>query len=101
MSKKKNIEEPILETVVEPEFQCCGKDECLDCPLDALKVETTEKPIVVAQPKLDGYIVKDGDSWASISAENVPSGFTKHEYAKRLIELNGNKTLRPGAKVIL
>lgn len=94
MANKKN---PIVPAVEVEEVPCCGKDECLDCPLDAPAVEKA-----VAAPKTSGlYIAKDGDSYASIAAEKAPKGIKRHDYALQLVDKNKNKALADGVEVAL
>jgi hypothetical protein len=84
---------------VEIEVQCCGKDECVECPFDVVE-EVAEK--TVEAPKLAGvYVAKNGDSYASIAAENAPKGIKRHVYALQLVEKNKGKALAAGVEVIL
>lgn len=92
MSTKKNNPVEVIDEV------CCGKDECESCPiLDVADVA----PEPVAAPVAKTYVAADGDTYASVAAKHKPLGTTKHEYAKRLFELNQGKALAAGTEVVL
>lgn len=96
------------EIKIEPvEFDdCCGKDECEDCPLDKLddvalapvieKAVAEKKPVA---PKT--YTAKDGDTWAALGKKFAPKGVSGFEHAKHLMALNGGKPLAAGVEVAL
>lgn len=65
-----------------------------DVDLDALKVDL-EKP----QKPSGGYIVQDGDTYASIGKKLAPAGVSGFAMAKTVHALNGGKNLVPGEKV--
>lgn len=48
-----------------------------------------------------GYIVLEGDSYASIADKHKPAKMTKHDYAVELYEKNGGKALAAGVIVNL
>jgi hypothetical protein len=108
LSKKKpETKAELIAEALSIEVPCCGKDECLDCPYDAPAFEPTpeaiEEPVEAPlETSKDAwlYIVKDGDSWASIAAEFAPSGVKKHAYATQLIAVNGS-ALRSGMEIKL
>lgn len=86
---------------------CCGKDECEDCPVEAVVLERladlADKVVDVELTDLapETYVAKDGDTYASIAAAHKPAGVSSFEYAKRLLEANGGRTLAPGVEVRL
>lgn len=92
------------EAVVETEdFQeCCGKDECEDCPMEDLLPETEwlKEPIPVERPA-DTYTAKDGDTYASIAAAHKSPDQSTHDYATVLFILNKGKNLSAGTVVKL
>jgi hypothetical protein len=105
MATKKN---PIVPAVEVEEVPCCGKDECLDCPIDDVAPAPAPEPILeapekaVEAPKATGsYIAKDGDTYASIAADNLPKGMKKHDYALQLVAKNKGKALAAGTPVAL
>lgn len=67
-------------------------------PLASLETPV-EAPIVIERPRT--YLVKAGDSYASIAKAHKPAGMTGFEYAKDLLAANSGKALRPGVVIIL
>lgn len=46
-------------------------------------------------------IAGDGESYASIAARLCPEGVRPHDFAKTLVELNGNAPVRAGRRIRL
>lgn len=97
MSKKPTTKAELIVEAVGIEVPCCGKDECVECPYETPAVE----PAVEAPAPAGRYIVKDGDTWASIAANKAPKGMKRHDYALQLVEKNNGKTLNVGVEVAL
>jgi len=100
MSKKVTPVE--VEEVVETTF------DAVDVALvsDVIPEVVVDEPVTVVEaPKpvetSNHYIVKDGDSYASLGASFAPKGMTGFKYAQTLIALNGGKTLIAGSEIRL
>lgn len=65
-----------------------------EADLDALKVDL-EKP----QKPSHGYIVEDGDTYASIGKKLAPAGVSGFAMAQKIHALNGGRNLVPGDQV--
>ena len=94
MATKKKLD-LIVEQAMTDDVQCCGKNECVDCPFDVVE------PVVVAPVAAGTYLAVDGDSYPAIAGKFKPVGMTKHEYAVKLFELNGGKQVVAGMIVKL
>lgn len=94
MATKKKAAVPV-ESVIDDEFQCCGKDECEVCPFDDVA------PVVVDPVTSGTYVAVDGDTYSAIAGKLKPQGMTKHEYAMKLYELNAGKQVVAGMIVRL
>lgn len=73
-------------------------DDIAETPLASVEmpVETTTP---TERPRT--YVVKAGDSYASIAKAHKPASMTGFEYAKDLLTANSGKALRPGVEIIL
>lgn len=87
-------------TEFERQAECCGKDECEDCPFDVPKaVEILAYPTPASNPGV--YVAEAGDTYASLGKKFAPAGVTGFEHAKHLFAVNGGKPLAAGTEVIL
>lgn len=68
-----------------------------------IALESPESPVettaTVERPRT--YIVKAGDSYASIAKTHTPKGVKSFDYAKDLHAVNAGKALRPGLEILL
>jgi hypothetical protein len=102
---KANEDGPIWE---HPEIEILDqREEILEVieAADALEAGLVSPESPVEAPKAPErprtYLVKAGDTYASIAKEFKPSGIKSYEYALDLITANGSKTLRAGVEIIL
>lgn len=72
--------------------------ETLDTPSEAL--EGTSEPSTPVQGQSHAT-ASEGDSYASLAAQFLPAGMTKHDYAVELYKKNGEVSLRAGMTIKL
>lgn len=70
-----------------------------DFVIEAADVEALQVEFAEPQKPSDGYIVQDGDTYASIGKKLAPAGVSGFAMAKTVHALNGGKNLVPGEKV--
>lgn len=90
--------------------ECCGKDECTDCPYDSedspVLVQETVDTVELAEPvphpnTVGHYSTLDGETYAVVADKFPVAGLSKHERATHLYLINGGKTLTEGTLVKL
>lgn len=62
-----------------------------------------ESPVETTAPaeRPRTYVVKAGDSYASIGAKFKPADMRPFDYAQDILLANGGKALRPGVEILL
>lgn len=99
----KNTFKPVVPATVELLEEVIS-DELVEDDLTA--EEVLDEPVVVVEPILapkstDSYFAVDGDSYASIAAKFNKGSVSNFQYAKRLLDLNGGKSIASGTEVRL
>lgn len=98
--KKSNDHVEAVVEHIEPEAPIDPCSDCTDC-LDCEPIEAEPNPGLTDLITTKLYIVQDGDTYASIAANNCPAGMKKFEYATHLVQKNGAVTLNPGTPIKL
>jgi hypothetical protein len=68
-----------------------------------MPVESPTSPVQAITPLSDPltWVCSSYDTYASIAADFLPPGFTRHEYAVYLADKNKNKVIRKGTVIKL
>lgn len=90
MSKKKS-------TYQTPETHVLEVEETEHVLDDA--VEVLETPTPVQDTK--AYVCSESDTYASVASRFCPADVKKHDYAKQLVAMNKNKTIKAGTVIVL